>query len=383
MLILLLIVCHCIATLLVHDPDVINATLNVWYHEMPFLAGIDTVPMNWRVYMEDKKNKNRCYSFSYSNDFGHYKYFQKILDSCALAGDVCQTDQCGTPGPFVRNITKKWDCKKLWMAEVLDIAGIDAHPPEWDTLPLGIQQHYLYGDRVKLKVRGKVYDDKYYGKTAKLSKWSTSHINTMIEQAEKGVLHGPYGIMHARMLRETLMTFGSQPTGRPMRALVVGSEHPWVEAIALSVGFAHVTTLEYGSIECADIRIDTVLPSDFRRAVLEGTFSGSRGFDAVISFSSLEHPGLGRYGDAINPYGDLIMLARLHCVTKKGGRLFLGVPMARDFDGIYFNAHRIYGPVMLPQLIANWQQVAGPKEFPLGGDVLFSRINQPVLVLQK
>ena len=29
-------------------------------------------------------------------------------------------------------------------------------------------------------------------------------------------------------------------------------------------------------------------------------------FDAVVSFSSLEHSGLGRYGDAINPWADVL-----------------------------------------------------------------------------
>jgi len=29
-------------------------------------------------------------------------------------------------------------------------------------------------------------------------------------------------------------------------------------------------------------------------------------FDGVITYSSLEHSGLGRYGDALNPWGDLV-----------------------------------------------------------------------------
>ncbi len=33
-------------------------------------------------------------------------------------------------------------------------------------------------------------------------------------------------------------------------------------------------------------------------------------FDIMVSFSSLEHSGLGRYGDELNPWGDLITMAR-------------------------------------------------------------------------
>jgi hypothetical protein len=29
-------------------------------------------------------------------------------------------------------------------------------------------------------------------------------------------------------------------------------------------------------------------------------------FDAVVSFSSIEHSGLGRYGDGLNPWADLV-----------------------------------------------------------------------------
>ncbi len=29
-------------------------------------------------------------------------------------------------------------------------------------------------------------------------------------------------------------------------------------------------------------------------------------FDTVVSFSSIEHSGLGRYGDGLNPWADLV-----------------------------------------------------------------------------
>lgn len=47
-------------------------------------------------------------------------------------------------------------------------------------------------------------------------------------------------------------------------------------------------------------------------------------FDFVVSFSSMEHSGLGRYGDGINPWGDLIASAKAWCLTKLGGRMLIG-----------------------------------------------------------
>jgi hypothetical protein len=38
----------------------------------------------------------------------------------------------------------------------------------------------------------------------------------------------------------------------------------------------------------------------------------------------VEHDGLGRYGDPINPFGDLESIARARCLLKHGGILFLG-----------------------------------------------------------
>ncbi len=63
-----------------------------------------------------------------------------------------------------------------------------------------------------------------------------------------------------------------------------------------------------------------------------------------------------RYGDALNPWGDLIAMARSHCLLKPGGQALVGVPTGPK-DALFFNAHRIYGPIMLSHLFANWKQV--------------------------
>ncbi|KAJ1487113.1 hypothetical protein T484DRAFT_1787720 [Baffinella frigidus] len=50
-----------------------------------------------------------------------------------------------------------------------------------------------------------------------------------------------------------------------------------------------------------------MIPAEAREAFANGTMPS---FDAVVSFSSVEHTGLGRYGDALNPWGDLQTIAR-------------------------------------------------------------------------
>lgn len=56
----------------------------------------------------------------------------------------------------------------------------------------------------------------------------------------------------------------------------------------------------------------------------------------------LEHIGLGRYGDPINPDGSLLAAAELQRIVKPGGRLFLSVPVGRE--RVCFNAHRVFWP---------------------------------------
>jgi SAM-dependent methyltransferase len=64
---------------------------------------------------------------------------------------------------------------------------------------------------------------------------------------------------------------------------------------------------------------------------------------SVTSLSCLhviEHIGLGRYGDPIDPSGHLNGLRELQRVLAPGGRLYLSTPVGRQ--RACFNAHRIF-----------------------------------------
>jgi hypothetical protein len=133
--------------------------------------------------------------------------------------------------------------------------------------------------------------------------------------------------------------------------LVVGTEHPWVETILLKLGASEVVTLEYGRIETDHPQIKTMLPSEANELYRKGELEP---FDMVVSFSSLEHSGLGRYGDMINPWGDVIWMAKISCMVKKGGTAVIGLENC-DKDTIFYNAHRCYGPYRWALFLQNWQ----------------------------
>ena len=67
-----------------------------------------------------------------------------------------------------------------------------------------------------------------------------------------------------------------------------------------------------------------------------------RSISSLSSLHVVEHIGLGRYGDALNPSGTWQALAELRRVLAPGGNLFLSLPVGRP--RVFFNAHRIHDP---------------------------------------
>ena len=154
----------------------------------------------------------------------------------------------------------------------------------------------------------------------------------MAEQCGQGTLSGTYGITETNNLVEALKLMDMQGSS----ILVIGSEMPWVEACALSLGAREVTTIEYGAIVSTHPQVHTLTPGQVRA----NPERYHEKYDAVVSYSSVEHSGLGRYGDALNPWGDRQAMARAWCMTKKQGMLALNVPFG-DEDRIWYNAHRV------------------------------------------
>ena len=74
--------------------------------------------------------------------------------------------------------------------------------------------------------------------------------------------------------------------------LVIGSQRPWVETTVLEAGAKHVTTLEYVPIKSEYEKITTITPEELTKQYINGTLPH---FDGMVTFSSVEHSGLGRY----------------------------------------------------------------------------------------
>jgi len=73
----------------------------------------------------------------------------------------------------------------------------------------------------------------------------------------------------------------------------------------------------------------------------------------------IEHIGLGRYGDILDPDGDLKAIFELKRVLAVGGSLIFAVPIGKP--KILFNAHRIYSYDQIVDYFAEFEL----KEFSL------------------
>lgn len=87
--------------------------------------------------------------------------------------------------------------------------------------------------------------------------------------------------------------------------------------------------------------------------------------ESVGSLSCLhviEHIGLGRYGDCLDPDGSIKGALELQRILKKGGNLLLSLPIGRE--RICFNAHRVHSPQSVLDLFYSMQLL----EFSFVGD---------------
>jgi len=127
-----------------------------------------------------------------------------------------------------------------------------------------------------------------------------------------------------------------------------------MEAVVLNLGAERVTTLEYRQLSIDHPRVGVVTPFQYAASFLNRT-AGT--FDSVLSYSSIEHTGLGRYGDPLMPNGDMEAIAQTWCAIKPGGHLFLALPMLRDRTKcvVQWNAHRYYSYFRMQHLTANFR----------------------------
>eukprot|EP01041_Mallomonas_annulata_P009045 gene9045-18729_t len=187
------------------------------------------------------------------------------------------------------------------------------------------------------------------------------------------------GNYHNTVCAHIIKTFGDKFI-KGKNGVVVGSQSPWAEAALLDAGAAHITTIEYMNITTDHPSLSTMRPEEAAQAYLNNKWEP---VDFIFSYSSIEHDGLGRYGDPLNPFGDLEAVAKMHCQLKPGGILFLGFAVGPD--QLEWNAHRVYGAVRLRPLLSFWKFLYFSGHFTSFSEVpqKLHYGKQPIFVLEK
>ena len=80
-------------------------------------------------------------------------------------------------------------------------------------------------------------------------------------------------------------------------------------------------------------------------------------YDVIISYSSLEHYGLGRYGDPINPDGDIDSCIEAYSMLNKDGYFICCIPISNGC--IEGNFHRIYNQKRIDKLFSLFDNFIG------------------------
>lgn len=95
---------------------------------------------------------------------------------------------------------------------------------------------------------------------------------------------------------------------------------------------------EFYDYRPAEVELDNFLSE---RANLTQLFFETNSVHSLSCMHTVEHVGLGRYGDPVDYDGDLKAMAELARVLAPGGCLLFVTPVGIE-NRIFFNAHRVY-----------------------------------------
>ena len=120
----------------------------------------------------------------------------------------------------------------------------------------------------------------------------------------------------------------------------VGSDVNYVGMLATRL---HVTFVDIRPLDVVVENLDSVTGS-----VTQLPF-GDASISSISCLHVVEHVGLGRYGDSLDPHGTVKACRELARVIAPGGALLLSLPVGRPRTA--FNAHRVHAPQDIVQYV--------------------------------
>ncbi len=134
--------------------------------------------------------------------------------------------------------------------------------------------------------------------------------------------------------------FAKIVAAHPVYHVDIGSHHKYVALLSKVVPVTMV------DIRPLSLSLDTLAFQS--GSILDLPFADAS-LPSVSSLCVVEHIGLGRYGDPLDPKGTEKALAELKRIVQPGGDLYISLPLD-DENRVYFNAHRAFTEEYLIQL---------------------------------
>ena len=125
----------------------------------------------------------------------------------------------------------------------------------------------------------------------------------------------------------------------PVQHIDIGSS-----ALTISVLSAFINTL---FVDFRPLKVNLTGLSSIAGDILNLPFESSS-TSSLSCLHVIEHIGLGRYGDPIDPEGSIKAALELQRILAPNGKLYLSVPIGRE--RICFNAHRVHAPSTVAKL---------------------------------
>ena len=121
-------------------------------------------------------------------------------------------------------------------------------------------------------------------------------------------------------------------TAKPPRHYDIGSK---AELVGIISQFVPTTMIDIRPI---DLKLDNL--SFIKANILSLPFADGS-LESISSICVIEHIGLGRYGDKLDPFGSEKAISEIKRVLAPNGNLYISLPVDTK-NTIYFNAHRAF-----------------------------------------
>lgn len=119
--------------------------------------------------------------------------------------------------------------------------------------------------------------------------------------------------------------------------------------VSVVSGFIDTVFVDYRPLK-ANLSGLNSIPGD----ILDLPFE-DRSIGSLSCLHVIEHIGLGRYGDPLDPLGSLKGALELQRVLERGGDLLVSLPIGRE--RVCFNAHRVHSPSGVLNLFSSLQLI--------------------------